>query len=104
MKEKITPEVEQYLKKLNIAVKEYSSILKDISSIQNKVYIDTSTANSALCETLPGSVEIAKSDPNIIDNLKGVKNATEIQGFVDCHIRDGAAVVSASIYYLKITY
>ena len=93
MREKVTPEVEAYLTKLNIAIKDYDTFLGDIAKLNGSVYLDTSIANSALYETLPHKDAIVNTKPNIIDKLKAIKNPVEIQGFVNCHVRDGAAIV-----------
>lgn len=81
------------MKKLNITVKDYDDVLKDLALIQNTVYLDIAIANSALYEKLPNKDKIVNTKPNIINKLKGVKNPIEIQGFIDCHVRDGAAIV-----------
>jgi len=91
MKEKVPREVEEYLNKLNITIENYEQFLQDVKNISGTVYIDKSIANSALCGALTG--ETVSTKPNIINKLKGIKNAKEIQGFIDCHVRDGAAIV-----------
>jgi len=94
LREKIPREVEEYLKSLNIDIKDYDDFLKDVKQIDSAVYIDKSIANSALCEAFVGKKEPVSTKPNIINHLKGIKNKTEIQGFIDCHVRDGAAIVT----------
>ena len=94
LQEKVTEQVRSYLKALNIEVKNYEDILKDVANVKSTVYLDTSIANAALYNVISDKSKIVKSDPNIIVKLKGVKNAREIQGFTESHIRDGAAIVS----------
>jgi len=94
LEEKVTAEVSEHLKKLNIQVKSYSEILNDVAKINATIYLDTSIGNSALYNAIQDKSKVVKSDPNIIVKLKGIKNAREIQGFADCHLRDGAAIVS----------
>ena len=92
-REKVPAEVEEYLKTLNITLKPYDEVLKDVAAIDGVVYVDKSIANHALCGALKDFKSSVTSKPNIIDKLKAVKNSVEIQGFIDCHVRDGAAVV-----------
>jgi len=92
--EKVPAEVEEYLRTLNISIKPYDQILKDVAAIEGVVYIDKSLANHALCGALKDLKSSVTSKPNIIDKLKAIKNPVEIQGFIDCHVRDGAAVTT----------
>jgi Xaa-Pro aminopeptidase len=94
MREKVTPEVEAFLTKLSIAIKDYDTFLGDIAKLSGNVYLDTAIANSALYETLPNKDAIQNTKPNIINKLKAIKNPVEIQGFINCHVRDGAAIVN----------
>ncbi|CEQ41014.1 SPOSA6832_02697, partial [Sporobolomyces salmonicolor] len=48
--------------------------------------------STALSLTLPFS-GVIPNHKSPISNLKSIKNATELQGFRDCHIRDGVALV-----------
>jgi len=93
LREKVPAEVEEYLKTLNITIKGYDQVLGDVAALEGAVYIDKSIANHALCNALKDKKSSVTSKPNIIDKLKAVKNPIEIQGFTDCHVRDGAAVV-----------
>lgn len=94
IREKVPAEVEEYLKTLNITLKGYDQVLGDVAAIEGVVYVDKSIANHALCNALKDKKGSVTSKPNIIDKLKAIKNSTEIQGFTDCHVRDGAAVTS----------
>ena len=51
------------------------------------------------------AIREAVSDENVfvteypvIEHLKAVKNAVELEGFRQCHIRDGAALVGLDIF------
>jgi len=92
-KEKITPEVAEYLKGLNLSIKPYEDITSDVPNIKSTIFIDVDNCNAALYNLIANKDNIKSASPSIIDRLKGVKNAREIQGFTECHIRDGAAIV-----------
>ncbi|WVQ76425.1 hypothetical protein IAR50_006092 [Cryptococcus sp. DSM 104548] len=56
----------------------------------DKVLIGTKTSWAVARALGEGNVEVRRS---IVDDLKAQKNATEIEGFRQCHIRDGLALV-----------
>lgn len=60
--------------------------LRTYSQIWNKVILDG--ASQAIFQTLPGKRLLLKE--SIINNMKSIKNPTEIKGMENAHIRDGA--------------
>lgn len=97
-KEKVPEKVEEYLKNLNISLKPYEDITQDCCKFDCKTYVDLTNCNAALSNLIPeANIVSNESTPPknvaIIERLKGVKNAREIQGFTECHIRDGTAIV-----------
>ncbi|KAJ3415074.1 hypothetical protein HDV05_005600 [Chytridiales sp. JEL 0842] len=95
---KLTPEVSQALKDNGVTTRAYEAIFTDLkayddkavtASKKEKLWID-SRCSLALQEAVSASrVEISRSP---IAMTKCIKNATEIQGFRNCHIRDATAL------------
>ena len=57
---------------------------------EQKILCDPSTCNLRVLQSLPGTVLQGDSPINV---LKATKNEVEREGFRQCHIRDGAALV-----------
>ncbi|XP_044736863.1 xaa-Pro aminopeptidase ApepP-like [Chrysoperla carnea] len=92
---KLTTEVRQHFKADFCAstecvkIHQYEDIwahLRTYSQIWNKVILDG--ASQAIFQTLPGKRLLLKE--SIINNMKSIKNPTEIKGMENAHIRDGA--------------
>jgi len=90
---KLSPQIEEHLKKNNIAVKTYEDVVDDVSKLEGKVYLDMDNTNAAIYNRIQNKDNIVKKENDIIEVLKGIKNPREVKGFADCHIRDGAAIV-----------
>lgn len=81
-----------------IEIADYSSVFctcaQYASSLQEpnkKKLLLTSTCNWKLAEAIGSGNFVTKASP--IEAAKAVKNQVEIEGFRQCHIRDGAALV-----------
>ncbi|GAA5809696.1 hypothetical protein MFLAVUS_003109 [Mucor flavus] len=91
--EKLTDSVRQHLH--GIELKPYDAIFQDLSGLKTqlttqKFLIDGNT--SLAIETAVGSDHVL-DERSFINDTKAIKNATELKGMRDCHIRDGAALV-----------
>nr|XP_018266415.1 xaa-Pro aminopeptidase [Kwoniella dejecticola CBS 10117]OBR88573.1 xaa-Pro aminopeptidase [Kwoniella dejecticola CBS 10117] len=98
----LTDSVRQYLHKNGIALLDYNQIWNSLGSWQKRLIIERSQPQ-ATDKVLIGSktswaiakavgednVEVRRS---IIEEFKAKKNATEIEGFRQSHIRDGVAL------------
>lgn len=106
-KEKITSEVTEYLGR-HVEIKPYDSLFSDLavisqSATEQQVNGDSTqktkhqkillskTASWALNLGLGGEEKIEELRSPIAD-AKAIKNATELEGMRQCHIRDGAAL------------
>jgi len=93
LEEKVDEKAREYLKSLNIHVKPYITVGEELGHVDKKIFINKTSCNAAVFGYLPDK-SLVTTGASIIEHLKGVKNPREIQGFKDCHIRDGAAIVS----------
>ena len=86
---KLTTEVCDYLKALNIEVKAYEDVRHFGQFIEKDwtLQLDHGIVNEALC--MPGSIDA----PSPIPALRAVKNETEIAGFHNAMLKDGVAMV-----------
>jgi Xaa-Pro aminopeptidase len=90
---KLTDEVEDHLRTLNIERKEYNDIwafLRRREWGEGKILIspETSYAISLMLTHFRYTVT-----PSFIDNIKAIKNEVELEGLRRAYLRDGAAYV-----------
>nr|XP_019048432.1 xaa-Pro aminopeptidase [Kwoniella bestiolae CBS 10118]OCF27362.1 xaa-Pro aminopeptidase [Kwoniella bestiolae CBS 10118] len=93
----LTDPVREYLHKNGIALLDYDQIWNSLGSWQkrltvvktDKVLIGMKTSWAIAKAVGEDNVEVRRS---IIEESKAKKNATEIEGFRQCHIRDGVAL------------
>ncbi len=92
--EKMNGETEAHLNGL-VEVEDYSGFEKFAAKLAKKeqtVWLDEKTVNARVVTILDqGADLIYKESP--VTLMKACKNAVEIQGFRNCHIRDGLAMV-----------
>lgn len=93
-KKKVTRKMRKHLKGL-AKIYEYDSfrkrLLKNVKR-NTKVWLDPSTVNQWIVNILAKKAQyIFKESP--VTRFKACKNATEIEGYKNCHIRDGVAMV-----------
>lgn len=102
-KEKITEEVNIYLKQNNINLKDYSDIsnfikIKKYESLE----INRNNLNYDIYSNIPENT-ILDEDSNIIYNTKAIKNDTEIKNIKTSMIKDGVALSKFWIWLEKAT-
>ena len=92
-KEKITAKVESHLSGL-VRLFDYDDFAAEIKNIsaKNVVWLDKSTVNQWVVTLLQGNNKIIFNE-SPVTRFKAIKNKTELSGFVNSHIRDGAAMV-----------
>ncbi|MCF0202570.1 MAG: aminopeptidase P family protein [Bacteroidaceae bacterium] len=88
-KEKLTPEVEEYLKREGVAVRPYEEIAADVAACTMPVYANPAATNYAVYSAI--KTPIRKTSP--IALMLMYKNDTEIKGFRKAMERDGVAMV-----------
>ena len=72
---------------------DYDDFYKDLGTLSGKVSVDLSSANSRIHRELTlNEKAVIENVKSVVKKFKGVKNDREVQGFKDCHIRDGAAL------------
>jgi Xaa-Pro aminopeptidase len=91
---KVEPEVQEYLNALGVETRDYNNIwqfLRKREYGEGKVLINpqTSYALSLMLTHLRYTVA-----PSFVDEMKAVKNETELEGMRHAYMRDGAAFVS----------
>ncbi|GAA5952220.1 hypothetical protein JCM3765_001911 [Sporobolomyces pararoseus] len=97
--DQVPQRVYEYLAKLNLLIEPYEGLNEFCSDLKAKLSSDervllpprTSLA-TALSLSLP-STSVIPSHLSPITALKAIKNETELEGFRECHKRDGVALV-----------
>lgn len=94
-KSKLPNNHEEHFKKNNVTVKiddydNLQNVLKELIRKSTKKVWISSTSSYALSALVPEGKLLQTVSPVCV--LKSMKNATEAQGMVDCHIRDGVAL------------
>ena len=86
---KINNEVRSYLSKLSIEIYPYEEIYAAVKNLNERVFLPLST-NTAIAQGISVNNWVIGMSP--IQELKAIKNLTELEGMRKCHIRDGAAL------------
>lgn len=94
-KSKLPGDHEEHFKKNDVAIKiddyqNMQNVLKELIQKSNKKVWISSTSSYALSAMVPERKLLQDVSPVCV--LKSIKNATETQGMIDCHIRDGIAL------------
>ncbi|KAF7525216.1 hypothetical protein G7054_g11162 [Neopestalotiopsis clavispora] len=99
---KLSQEGQSYLAANNVDVKPYNAIFEDATTLGQSAKAQTSgDAKKYLISTKASwALKLALGGDDLVDEIrspiedhKAVKNATELEGMRQCHIRDGAALV-----------
>ena len=91
-------EIKNHLKTNNITLNDYNefySHLRNLSLFNHSILIDNESCNQYINSILTSNINlnVLRFDDDFIENTKSIKSVREIQGFRDCHLRDGAAIV-----------
>ncbi|KAH9822205.1 peptidase M24, structural domain-containing protein [Melampsora americana] len=104
-KNQINGQVAEYLEELGVELEDYESVWDHLRSIEEsqvllgsdrdqKSKVVLSNKSSLAVEDALGGPDFIHSMRSPIQDLKAIKNETEINGFRNAHIRDGAALVA----------
>lgn len=96
-KNKLTPEVIEYLKANNVHIREYNKLEQKMERLSGKVLLDENKVNYSLYMHLSAK-SINLPNPTIL--MKSIKNKTEIKNLKEAHIKDGVALTKF-MYWLK---
>ena len=88
-KEKVTPEVADYLKKEGVALREYNDIIADLQSLDIPVWVQPDKTNYAIYSAIKHPIR--KDSP--VEQMLIFKNEVEIKGFRNAMEKDGVAMV-----------
>jgi Xaa-Pro aminopeptidase len=87
-------QVASHLEKANVKVQPYTSFISGISNLEGNVWIDPTSCNMAVFQAISRETdEHIVEDASPVRIAKSIKSDAECQGFRDCHIRDGVALV-----------
>lgn len=96
---KLDEHVAQYLAENGIQIAPYNSIASRL--LMNDLILSLANLNHKIYSSLPASNSHIFADP-IIDLLKEVKSPHECEMMKDCHVHDGAALVSLLAYIYDV--
>ncbi len=99
-KDIITQEQRNYLKERHVTVKAYEEIYDYVHALSfDAVLYDGEQVNYRIVKSLPDGVRRVDGK-NPTEQLKAIKNSTEIENLILAHKKDGAAVTKF-IYWIK---
>ena len=97
-KEKLTPEVSDYLKAEGIKVDDYTNVGQGLQDyFEYNILLDPDEVNYTLYKMVKREIIEAESP---VKRMKTIKNATEIEGFRRAMLKDGIALVKF-LHWLK---
>jgi Xaa-Pro aminopeptidase len=91
---KLTPEVSDYLKGEGVVLADYVKITDYVKSIPagSTLLVTPEKINYQLYTTIPENVSVIETTVHPVDQLKSIKNETEIAGMRNALQRDGVAL------------
>jgi Xaa-Pro aminopeptidase len=95
---RVPSDVAEDLKRNGVTMRGYEEIADFLGSISKKTIVlaDPEGTSCALYSILEKNPNVTVKDgPDLVTDLKSIKNETEIKGFRNAHIRDGCAMVEA---------
>lgn len=99
-KEALNDEVSDYLAKNHVKSQEYNTIYDYVSKLNaKKIWIDKNYVNYRICNAISREIELM-NEGNPTQQMKAVKNETEIRNIRNAHIKDGVAFTKF-MYWLK---
>lgn len=93
-KEKVTAEIEKYLKENNIEVKCYEELVEDVAKLNENAIVtyDPTKTNLWIKDAIKNAVKVIERR-NITTDLKARKNHVELKNVENAMIKDGVAMV-----------
>lgn len=99
--EKLNSEVEKYLYKNGVEVRDYFEIYEDMERVSNSniIMMDLNKVNYTIFKKLNPEIKVInRSNPSTI--MKACKNKVELENLRNLHVKDGVAVTKF-MYWLK---
>lgn len=99
--EKLNSEVEKYLYKNGVEVRDYFEIYEDMERVSNSniIMMDLNKVNYTIFKKLHPEIKVInRSNPSTI--MKACKNKVELENLRNSHVKDGVAVTKF-MYWLK---
>lgn len=99
--EKLNSEVEKYLYKNGVEVRDYFEIYEDMERVSNSniIMMDLNKVNYTIFKKLNPEIKVInRSNPSTI--MKACKNKVELKNLRNSHVKDGVAVTKF-MYWLK---
>lgn len=99
---KLTAEVAEQLKKEGVVLADYSVVGNYLSRLKSDqtIFVDKNKTNSALFNAIPQECRIIEGITPA-NQLKSIKNETEIKGFRNALVKDGIALTKFHIWLEK---
>ncbi len=88
-KEKVTPEVGDYLKGERVSIREYDEIVPDLQALNLPVYVQPEKTNYAVYSAIKTPIR----KESVVEQMLIFKNETEIKCFRNAMEKDGVAMV-----------
>ena len=88
-KEKVTPEVGDYLKGEGVSIREYDEIVPDLQALDLPVYVQPEKTNYAVYSAIKTPIR----KESVVEQMLIFKNETEIKCFRNAMEKDGVAMV-----------
>ena len=88
-KEKVTPEVVDYLHQEGVSIREYDDIIADLQALDMPVFVEPDKTNFAIYSAIKTPVR----KESVVEQMLIYKNETEIKGFRNAMEKDGVAMV-----------
>jgi len=99
--EKLTPQVKQTLAGDGVTILDYEQFFNYLAHLpQSTVLLDPGKISQRVLDAISPFCNVLQA-PGIPFELKACKNATELQGIRNAHIRDGAALVKWLVWLYK---
>lgn len=98
---KLNNEVEKYLYKNGVEVRDYFEIYEDMERISNSniIMMDLNKVNYSIYKSLNSEIKVInRANPSTL--MKSCKNNIELENLRNCHLKDGVAVTKF-MYWLK---
>ena len=88
-KEKVTPEVAEYLQGEGVSIRAYEDIISDLQALDLPVFVQPEKTNFAVYSAIQHPIR----KESVVEQMLIIKNETEIKGFRHAMEKDGVAMV-----------
>ena len=90
-----TPEIKKHCEDNQIVLFDYNELIPELEKTNENfvTFYDSSNTNFRTFNVIKNLKPIVKSELDLIENLKGIKNSVEIKGYRSANIKDSVALV-----------